>query len=122
MTALPHRQGGSGAYLKDGSEISKMLDAWIKSLSTLHSSLFTIRWTRRLCLGAAITVMAAHPSRAHTTGVSTSDIRIEGRTAQLRLRINLRDLDFVDQLDLDRDRLISREEVSRALPRHIPRS
>ena len=98
-----------------------MLDAWIKSLSTLHSSLFTIRWTRRLCLGAAVILMAWQPSRAHTTGVSTSDIRIEGRTAQLRLRINLRDLDFVDQLDLDRDRLISREEVSRALPRHIPR-
>ena len=121
MTALPHRQDGGGTYLKDGAETEKMLDAWIKSLSTLHSSLFTIRWTRRLCLAAAITVMAAHPSRAHTTGVSTSDIRIEGRTAQLRLRINLRDLDFVDQLDLDRDRLISREEVSRALPRHIPR-
>ena len=65
--------------------------------------------------------MAAPPSRAHTTGVSYSDIRVEGRTAELRLRINLRDLDFVDQLDLDRDRLISREEVSRALPRHLPR-
>ena len=65
--------------------------------------------------------MTAPPSFAHTTGVSYSDIRVEGTTAQLRLRINLRDLDFVDQLDLDRDRLISREEVSRALPRHLPR-
>jgi len=80
-----------------------------------------MRWTARLGLAAAITLMAAHPSRAHTTGVSYSDIRIEGTTAQLRLRINLRDLDFVDQLDLDRDRLISQDEVSRALPRHLPR-
>ena len=98
-----------------------MLIAWIKSLSTLHSPLFTISWVRRLGLAAAITLMAAHPSRAHTTGVSYSDIRVEGRKAELRLRINLRDLDFVDQLDLDRDRLISREEVSRALPGHLPR-
>ena len=98
-----------------------MLDAWIESLSTLHSPLFTLRWTRRLCLTAAILVVAAHPSRAHTTGVSYSDIRVEGGTAELRLRINLRDLDFVDRLDLDRDRLISREEVSRALPGHLPR-
>jgi len=86
-----------------------------------HSSLSTLRWTRRLCLAAAVVLVAAHPSRAHTTGVSYSDIRVEGKTAQLRLRINLRDLDFVDQLDLDRDRLISRVEVSRALPRHLPR-
>ena len=98
-----------------------MLNAWIKSLSTLHSPLSTIRWIRRLCLTAAIILMAAHPTRAHTTGVSYSDIRVEGKTAQLRLRINLRDLDFVGQLDLDRDRLISGEEVSRALPRHLPR-
>ncbi|MCY3757965.1 MAG: HupE/UreJ family protein [Acidobacteria bacterium] len=97
-----------------------MLNAWIESLSTLHSPLSTIRWIRGLCL-AALVVMAAPPSRAHTTGVSYSDIRVEGKTAQLRLRINLRDLDFVDQLDLDRDRLISGEEVSRALPRHLPR-
>ncbi len=65
--------------------------------------------------------MTASPSFAHTTGVSYSDIRVEGGTAELRLRINLRDLDFVDRLDLDRDRLISREEVSRALPGHLPR-
>lgn len=99
--------------LKDRAETDKMLDAWIKPLSTL-------RWTRRLCLAAAVTTMAVHPCSAHTTGVSYSDIRVEGETAQLRLRINLRDLDFVDRLDLDRDRLISREEVSRALPRHLP--
>ena len=80
-----------------------------------------MRWGARLGLPAAITLMAAHPSRAHTTGVSYSDIRVEGQRAELRLRINLRDLDFVDQLDLDRDRLISREEVSRALPGHLPR-
>ena len=80
-----------------------------------------IIWIRRLGLAAAITLLAAPTSRAHTTGVSYSDIRVEGRTAELQLRINLRDLDFVDQLDLDRDRLISQEEVSRALPRHIPR-
>ena len=98
-----------------------MLDAWIESLSTLHSPLFTIRWTRRLGFATAIALMTAPPSFAHTTGVSYSDIRVEGTTAQLRLRINLRDLDFVDQLDLDRDRLISREEVSRVLPRHLPR-
>ena len=98
-----------------------MLNAWIKSLSTLHSPLSTTRWIRRFGLAAAVTLMAAHPVRAHTTGVSYSDIRVEGETAQLRLRINLRDLDFVDRLDLDRDRLISREEVSRALPRHLPR-
>ncbi|MDE2756699.1 MAG: HupE/UreJ family protein [Acidobacteriota bacterium] len=98
-----------------------MLDAWINSLSTPHSSLSTIRWALRFGMGAAVILMAAHPSRAHTTGVSYSDIRVEEKTAQLRLRINLRDLDFVDQLDLDRDRLISREEVSRALPRHLPR-
>lgn len=95
--------------------------AWNKSLSTLHSPLSTLRWTLRFCLAAAIALMAAHPSPAHTTGVSYSDVRIEGKTARLRLRINLRDLDFVDRLDLDRDRLISREEVSRALPRHLPR-
>ena len=113
--------GGGGTCLKDGAETEKMLDAWTESLSTLHSPLFTTRWTRRLWLTAAIVVMAAHPSRAHTTGVSYSDIRVEGRRAELRLRVNLRDLDFVDQLDLDRDRLISREEVSQALPRHLPR-
>ena len=98
-----------------------MLDAWIKSLFTLHSPLFTIEWTRRLGFATAIALMTAPPTFAHTTGVSYSDIWVEGTTAQLRLRINLRDLDFVDQLDLDRDRLISREEVSRALPRHLPR-
>lgn len=90
-----------------------MKQGWIKQV--------LVRWALRFGLAAAIALMAAHPSRAHTTGVSYSDIRVEGKTAQLRLRINLRDLDFVDQLDLDRDRLISREEVSRALPRHLPR-
>ena len=98
-----------------------MPKTWVKSLSTPHSPLSTTRWIRRFGLAAAVTLMAAPPSRAHTTGVSYSDIRVEGETAQLRLRINLRDLDFVDRLDLDRDRLISREEVSRALPRHLPR-
>ena len=80
-----------------------------------------IKWLRRLCFAAAITIIAPYPSRAHTTGVSYSYIQIEGRTAQLRLRMNLRDLDIVDQLDLDRDHLISKEEVSRALPHHLPR-
>ncbi len=65
--------------------------------------------------------MALNPAQAHTTGVSYSDIRVRGRTAQMRLRINLRELRFVDQLDLDEDHLISREEVSQALPRFIPR-
>ncbi|MDE2667035.1 MAG: HupE/UreJ family protein [Acidobacteriota bacterium] len=107
--------------LKDGAEIETMLNAWIQSLPTLNSPLSTLRWISRLGLAGAIILIAAHPSRAHTTGVSYSDIRIEGKTAQLRLRINLRDLDFVGQLDLDRDRLISQDEVSRALPRHLPR-
>jgi len=117
----PRPAGRGRTNLKDAAETEKMLDAWINSLSTPHSSLSTIRWALRFGMGAAVILMAAHPSRAHTTGVSYSDIRVEEKTAQLRLRINLRDLDFVDQLDLDRDRLISREEVSRALPRHLPR-
>ena len=107
--------------MRDGAETDKMRCAWIKSPATSHYPLFTIGWALRFGMVAAITLMAAHPSLAHTTGVSYSDIRIEGRTAQLRLRINLRDLDFVDQLDLDRDRLISQDEVSRALPLHLPR-
>ena len=120
LSSRPDR-GGGGTCLKGGAETEKMLDAWIESLSTLHSPLFTIGWTRRLGFATTIALMTASPSFAHTTGVSYSDIRVEGETAQLRLRINLRDLDFVDRLDLDRDRLISREEVSRALPRHLPR-
>ncbi len=65
--------------------------------------------------------MAATPTQAHTTGVSYSDIQVRGRTARMHLRINLQELRFVDQLDLNQDRLISREEVSQALPRFIPR-
>ena len=113
--------GGGSTCLKGGAETEKMLDAWIESLSTLHSPLFTIGWIRRLGFATVIALMTVSPSFAHTTGVSYSDIRVEGGTAELRLRINLRDLDFVDRLDLDRDRLISREEVSRALPGHLPR-
>lgn len=57
---------------------------------------------------------------AHTTGVSFADFEIRDREIELRLQINLRELQFARRLDSNGDQLIAEAEVQRELPRFLP--
>ena len=57
---------------------------------------------------------------AHTTGISYSEIRVQKYSVEVNLRVNLRDFRFVDELDLNKDHLISKKEVSQVFPQFIP--
>ena len=57
---------------------------------------------------------------AHTSGISYSQIRVQKYSVEVNLRVNLRDLRFVDELDLNGDHLISKKEVSQVFPQFIP--
>lgn len=58
---------------------------------------------------------------AHTTGVSYSQIEVHEHQIDLRLRLNLRELQFVRDLDLNADLVLTREEVEAGFHPYLPR-
>jgi hypothetical protein len=58
---------------------------------------------------------------AHTTSISYSEIDIKERTIQLRLRLNLYEVNFAAQLDGNSDRVLSESEVKSSFPKWVDR-
>jgi len=58
---------------------------------------------------------------AHTTSISYSEINIRERTVQLRLRLNLYEVNFAAQLDGNSDRVLSESEVNSSFPKWADR-
>lgn len=61
------------------------------------------------------------PLLAHTTSISYSEIQIQERQVEVRLRMNLYELNFAAQLDRNSDRFLSDEEIKNGFSRFAPR-
>jgi hypothetical protein len=61
------------------------------------------------------------PALAHTTGISYADIDIGQRQADIRLRMNLRELQFARDLDQNADQIVTAAEAKAGFPRHVSR-
>jgi hypothetical protein len=65
----------------------------------------------------SIVVFTSEPSIfAHTTSISYSEILIQEKTVQVRLRLNLYEVKFATQLDGNSDRILSDAEVRSSFP------
>lgn len=82
---------------------------------TIHLLRLT-KWGVRLA-ALGIFVFASDSSLfAHTTSISYSEILIQEKTVQVRLRLNLYEVSFAAQLDSNSDRVLSNAEVRSNFP------
>ncbi|MEW5977160.1 MAG: HupE/UreJ family protein [Acidobacteriota bacterium] len=61
-------------------------------------------------------LMAGTPLLAHTTGISSSQVEVLEDQVTLRIRINLREINFISQFDSDRDLVLNADELTAARP------
>jgi hypothetical protein len=67
-----------------------------------------------------LSLIASIPVLAHTTGISYADVAIGERQVDVRLQLNLRELQFTAAMDENRDQQITTAEVESALRRLAP--
>jgi hypothetical protein len=67
-----------------------------------------------------LSLLASIPALAHTTGISYADVAIGERQVDVRLQLNLRELQFTAALDENRDQQITTGEVESGLRRLAP--
>ena len=67
-----------------------------------------------------IALFAAVSASAHTTGISYPDIDIGERQVEVRLQLNVRELQFAAQLDENHDQQITPEELQSGFRRFVP--
>src|SRR5215510_2987232 len=79
-------------------------------LITIH------RWGIRFVILLVILSTSAKLTLAHTTSISYSEILIQEKTVQVRLRLNLYEVTFAAQLDGNSDRVLSEAEVRSNFP------
>ncbi len=72
------------------------------------------RW---LFISTWLSLLASIPVWAHTTGISYADVAIGERQVDVRLQLNLRELQFTTAMDENRDQQITSGEVELALRR-----
>src|SRR5262245_33258434 len=69
------------------------------------------RLSASLWLVVLFSIFTAGSVSAHTTGISYADVEIGEREVKVRLRLNVRELQFAAQLDKNQDLQITPEEV-----------
>jgi hypothetical protein len=80
------------------------------------------RWqfTTTFWLSAGLAMLAAISASAHTTGISYADLDIGERQVDVRLQLNVRELQFVAALDENHDQQITPEELQSGFKRFAP--
>src|SRR5438876_2962988 len=78
------------------------------------------KWTILFVLWSCFSSWTGKPELAHTTSISYSEIQIQEKQVEVRLRMNLYELNFATQLDRNADRFLSDEEVKNSFPRFAP--
>ena len=68
----------------------------------------------------AVAVFGAVSASAHTTGISYADIDIGERQVDVRLQLNVRELQFAAALDENHDQQITPEELQSGFRRFVP--
>jgi len=76
-------------------------------------------WKQFCRLAILPSLLAPLCAWAHTTGISYADIEIHERHIDVRLRLNLRELQFARELDRNADLLVTREEVQLGFPGYL---
>ena len=69
---------------------------------------------------ALVSLFAAVAASAHTTGISYADIDIGERQVDVRLQLNVRELQFAAALDENHDLQITAEELQSGFKRFVP--
>lgn len=77
---------------------------------------FLSRFWLSTCLG----LFAGVPGLAHTTGISYGEIQIGTKEVEVRLQVNVRELQFVAELDANHDRQLAADELESELKRFAP--
>ncbi len=75
---------------------------------------------RRFSLSTLIALFVAVSALAHTTGISYADVAIGERQVDVRLQLNVRELQFAAAMDENRDQQITPGEVESGLRRFAP--
>ena len=78
------------------------------------------QFSTTLGLSTLLALFASIPALAHTTGISYADVAIGERQVDVRLQLNLRELQFTAALDENRDQQITTGEVESGLRRLAP--
>ena len=78
------------------------------------------QWIFLFLLWSSLSGEIEKPLLAHTASISYSEIQIQEKQVEVRLRMNLYELNFVTQLDRNSDRILSPEEVKDGFPRFAP--
>lgn len=92
---------------------------------SMHSQIITIHLLRLAKWGISLAILSIVVSTseqlifAHTTSISYSEILIQEKTVQVRLRLNLYEVSFAAQLDGNSDRVLSDAEVRNSFPRWV---
>jgi len=73
-----------------------------------------------LCLSTLLALFAPFSASAHTTGISYADIVIGERKVDVRLQLNLRELQFTAAMDENRDQQVTTGEVESGFRRLAP--
>jgi HupE / UreJ protein len=87
------------------------IGATVHGLCRVPTALFLSTW---------ITLLGAVSASAHTTGISYADIDIGERQVDVRLQLNLRELQFAAALDENHDQQIAPEELQSGFRRFVP--
>lgn len=78
------------------------------------------RFLAKFCLSASLALFAAASALAHTTGFSYADVTIGEHQVDVRLQLNVRELQFATALDENRDLQITPEELQSGFRRIAP--
>jgi HupE/UreJ protein len=78
------------------------------------------RFLATVWLATAVTIFGAVSASAHTTGISYADVDIGERHVDVRLQLNVRELQFAAALDENNDQQLTPEELKSGFRRFVP--
>jgi HupE / UreJ protein len=78
------------------------------------------RFSATFFLSVWLALLAAISIPAHTTGISYAEVEIGERQVEVRLQLNLRELQFAAALDANRDQQVTPEELQSGFRRFAP--